>query len=161
LKNEIQRIHKKEVVKCQLETAVSLFIKQVDYSSVITLAGAAGNILFQLVLNNGKKPFADLGREVAHHIEGVHFKRKTYKYQMEILFGVIPLKHMSEKCDEIIEIDLEQSAVKVLTYALHDYTTLFGQDEPFVKAFYNWVWENKNGPQIVEEYKDFVTKFKK
>jgi hypothetical protein len=161
LKDEIIKVHKKDIARSQLETAVSLFLLKLDYSSVITLAGASGGILHQLVLNEGKKPFADFGREIALYREGVHLPRKTYKYRLEILLGIIALKHMSDDCDDIIALDLEASAFNALTYVLYDYVTLFGQEDLFVKAFYNWVWENKNGVQIMEEYKDFTTRVKK
>ncbi|MCK5072711.1 MAG: hypothetical protein KAQ98_04740 [Bacteriovoracaceae bacterium] len=161
LKDEIQRVHKKEVARRQLETAVFLFLKGIDYSSVVTLAGAAGNILLQLVLNRGERPFVDLGRDVANYLQGELLPRKRYKYRMQILFGIIPLKHMSDKCDEIVEMDLEKCALSALTVAVCDYTTLSGQNEPFVKAFLNWCWKNQNGPQVMEEYQSLPKKLKK
>lgn len=53
------RIHKSDIAKSQLETAVWLLLDGRDRSSVITLAGAASGILDRLVRNAGKEPFVD------------------------------------------------------------------------------------------------------
>lgn len=155
------KIHKREIAKSQLETAIVLFLNKTDYSSVITLSGAAGNILMQLVLNEGKRPFVDLGRDIANHYQGELLSRSTYKNRMQKLFGISHLKHMSETCDEVLELDLEDCAIKSLISTVHDYTTLFGQDEPFIKAFLNWCWINKDGPGAMEFFNKLPGKFKK
>ena len=48
------KVHKGDIAKFQLETAVRLFLTGKDRSSVITLAGAASGILGTLVRNAGK-----------------------------------------------------------------------------------------------------------
>lgn len=140
----IIRIHKSEIAKQQLMTAIGLFLRRIDFASVITLAGASGNILHQLVLNEGKRPFVDLGRDFANYTQGQLLSRSTYKNRLERLFGVLQLKHMSDICDEILELDLETSAINSLTYVVHDYIALYGKEEEFIKAFLSWVWVNRN-----------------
>lgn len=161
MKDKTIRIHKGEIAQRQLETATFLFLNKIDFSSVITLSGAAGNILVQLVLNEGKRPFVDLGRDIVKYFYDDHLKRKSYKRKLELLFGIAQLKHMSPQCNEEIELDLEENAFKSLAVAITDFTTLYGNNEPFVKAFYNWSWVNKNGREMMKAYEDRPEKLKR
>ena len=52
--------HKFDIAHGQLETAIRLFLVDgCDMFSAITLAGAAGEVLHELVLRAGKRPFVD------------------------------------------------------------------------------------------------------
>lgn len=54
------RYHKYDIARGQLETAIRLFLVDgCDMFSAVTLAAASGEILHQLVLNDGKQPFVD------------------------------------------------------------------------------------------------------
>jgi len=48
------RFYKHDVARFQLQTAVEIFLRGLDRSSVITLAGAASGILDTLVKRAGK-----------------------------------------------------------------------------------------------------------
>ena len=51
-------------------------------------------------------------------------------------------------------------ACDALTRALADYTSLNGQDRPFVKAFFNWAWETKDGKALMKEYENVSNRLK-
>ncbi len=147
-----ERYHKSEIAKRQLETAVRLFLNGRDRSSVITLAGASSGILDRLVRNAGKEPFVDYACRVHRELIGHTPKRRSYSYHIDKRLGVIEHKHLSKEDDETVELDLEQMACDALTRALADYITLYGKDEPFVKAFFNWAWVSKDGQALMKGY---------
>ena len=76
------RYHKRDIAKCQLETAVRLFLNGRDRSSVITLAGAAGTILDRLVRNEGKEAFVDYARRIYRERAGYTPKRRSYSHHI-------------------------------------------------------------------------------
>ncbi len=149
----MQRFHRHDIARLQLETAVRLFLGGGDLSSVITLAGAASGILDNLVKRAGKEPFVDFARRVHAHVVGFTPKRQSYIHHIEKKLGIIAHKHLSKADPETVELDLEMQAANSLQRAITDYITLNGQDEPFVKAFLGWCWKNMDGPGIMKKYK--------
>ena len=153
--------NKQDIATAQLKTAVALFLNGKDRSSVITLAGAAGNILNQLVKNSGGEPFVDYACRVHNAIAGHTPPRNMYKHHIDKKLGITAHKHMGSGDSEYVEMDLEQSAADSLIKALSDYTTLNGQEESFVKAFFGWAWENMDGEEIMESYKNIPHKMRR
>lgn len=147
------RYNKIDIAKRQLMTAVALFLKGMDRSSVITLAGAAGNIFEKLVRNEGKEPFVDYACDVCHYLTGYRPKRRSYLHHINTVFGINAHKHMSEEDQETVELDLEKMAVDALAKAVSDYIKLEGQKEPFINAFLSWTWKNLDGPAIMNKFK--------
>jgi hypothetical protein len=148
-----ERVHKRDIAKYQLQTAVRLFLNEKSRSSVITLAGAASGILDRLVRNAGKETFVDYSCRVHRELIGHTPKRRSYSHHIDKKLGVIAHKHLSKEDSETVEMDLEQMAIDALTRALADYVTLNGKDEPFVTAFFNWAWKNTDGPALMEQFK--------
>jgi hypothetical protein len=157
----MQRLHRTDIARRQLQTAVELFLQGLDHSSVITLAGAASNVLDSLVRRAGKEPFVDYARRIHNHVIGETPKRKSYAHHIDVTLGVIAHKHLSVKDPNVIELDLEKLSADALTRAIADYTTLYGQDEPFVKAYLQWAWINMDGPAQMEAFKDVSPKLRK
>lgn len=144
--------HKKDIAIMQLQTAVKLFLLGLDRSSVITLAGASGAILDRLVRDAGKEPFVDYACRLHNIRAGYTPRRTSYAHHIEKKLGIITHKHMGRKDSETVELDLEEMAFDALTRAMSDYVKLNGKEEPFVNAFFNWAWVNKNGSAILDEY---------
>lgn len=147
------RFHKHDVARLQLQTAVDIFLRGLDRSSVITLAGAASEILDTLVKRAGKEPFVDYARRVHNGLVGYTPKRKSYSHHIEKKLGIIAHKHLAKDDAETVELDLEKLAVDALSRAISDYVSLNGQNEPFVKAFLSWSWKNTDGPALMERFK--------
>jgi hypothetical protein len=145
--------HKFDIARAQLETAVDMFLRGLSYHSVITLAGAASGILSGLVRAAGKETFVDYARRVHESMQGSMPKRDSYAHHIEKMLGISAHKHMSETDSDSVELDVEQLAANALARAIADYVTLNGQDEPFVKAYLQWAWMNKDGPEVMSRYK--------
>lgn len=155
------KFHRKEIARSQLQTAINLFLNNVDLSSVITLAGAASNILSQLVRNAGETPFIDFACEVYEsHNKGQTPPREKYNHHIDKLLGISVHKHMSSKCPLTISIDLEKCAPYALTKAVADYVTLYGQQENLIKAFLAWSYKHQRD-EVMEACKDMPEKFMK
>jgi hypothetical protein len=154
------QFHKHDVARLQLQTAVTIFLRGGDRSSVITLTGAAGGILDALVKRAGKEPFVDYARRVYRESVGFTPKRKSYAHHIEKMLGVIAHKHLGNRDPEKIELDLEKQAVDALTRAVSDYISLIGQEEEFVKAFLSWTWKNTDGPALMDRYKAIPDRMK-
>jgi hypothetical protein len=158
----VTRYHKFDVATGQLETAIRLFLMDgCDMFSAVTLAGAAGGILSQLVLDAGKRPFVDfaiktydwrkLGPTVARSALMTHINK--------ILF-INALKHHDPKDDEFVEFDAEEAALAAILKAVADYKTLTGTETEAMKAFLAWCYLNLESDQIMEEYKKLPEKAK-
>jgi len=153
-----QKYHKSDIATAQLQTAIVLFLGGRDRSSVITLAGAASGILEQLVRNEGKIPFVDYARSLA---PGPTPPRGTANRVINDVLGINPHKHMKADCADALEIDLEKCAEDAITKAVGDHVTLHGREHDFIKAFLQWAWINRNGPQVMEEYNKSPEKIKR
>jgi len=154
------RIHKSEIAKSQLETAVWLFLDGRDRSSIITLAGAASGILDRLVRNAGKEPFVDYACSVHRELTGHTPKRRSYSHHIDKRLGVTAHKHLAEDDPVTIELDLDEMAFNALSRAISDYIALNGQSEGFVRAFLGWAWENTDGEALMEQFKNIPDKMK-
>jgi hypothetical protein len=157
----MQRLQRTEIAHRQLQTAVELFLEGLDRSSVITLAGAASNVLDGLVRKAGKEPFVDYARRVHDQLVGGGTpKRQAYSHHIDKKLGVIAHKHLGSDDPDTVELDLDKQAADALARAIADYTTLYGQDEAFVKAYLQWAWVNTDGPAQMEAFKSVPAKLR-
>lgn len=154
------KYHRLEIAARQLETAVVMFLNGRDRFSVITLAGAASNILSQLVRNQGGEPFIDYSRRVHDALVGFTPPREKYNKYINDRLGINALKHHSAEGATHIELDEEKAAEDAITKAIADYIKVKGQEEPFVKAFLSWAWHNRDGEKLMEEFKNIPEKLK-
>jgi hypothetical protein len=154
------RFHKSEIARLQLQTAVEIFLRGLDRSSVITLAGAASGIIDALVRRAGKEPFVDYARRVHHELMGHTPPRKSYAHHIDKRLGVIVHKHLSKDDAETVELDLEKHAADALARAITDYVALNGQDEPFVRAYLQWAWVKMDGPAQMEKFASIPAKLR-
>lgn len=157
----MQRLHRADIARRQLETAVELFLQGLDRSSVITLAGAASNVLDSLVRRAGKEPFVDYARRVHNYVVGWTPKRRSYAHHIDVKLGVTAHKHLAPTDPDVVELDLEQQAADALAHAIADYTALYGQDELFVKAYLQWAWVNTDGPAQMSAFKSAPAKLRR
>ncbi|WP_343548983.1 hypothetical protein [Ralstonia sp.] len=144
--------HKRDIARSQLETAVDIFLRGLSFHSVITLAGAASGILNGLVHAAGKETFVDYARRIHHDLRGFMPKREAYAHHIEKTLGISAHKHLYESDTDTVELDLERLAADAVARAMADYVTLYGQDEPFVKAYLQWAWVEKDGPGMMTKY---------
>lgn len=146
--------HKFDIARGQLETSIHLFLTDgADMFSAITLAAAAGEILHQLVLSAGKKPFVDYVIKVNdfHNPGPTPARSSIISYIHKLLF-VNELKHLDAKKAETVTFDAEECALAAILKAMADYKTLTGEQTGAMKALLGWAYKNLDSAQIMERY---------
>jgi hypothetical protein len=156
------KYQKSQIATEQLKTAILLFLNGGDPSSVITLAAAASTILERLLRNKSKtSPFIDFARNIFSASGFATPARSKYARYINDALGINDHKHMSPDSPDTLELDLEKSAEDAIIKAIADYVPLYGQDHDFIKAFLQWAWVNRNGPQVMAEYEKLDAKVKR
>jgi hypothetical protein len=120
----IQRYAKKDIALQQIETALDLYFRQADLFSAITLAGAAEEILGQLLQER----------------EGTAGFAATIGSFFKILRPGSPKKDpkqglAGQELDGFVHMDLHQEAVFLLGRAIEDYVALVGAPSPGMLKF--------------------------
>jgi len=132
--------HKLDIARGQLETAIRLFLVDgCDMFSAITLAGAAGEVLHQLVLRAGKRPFVDYTMKVHDwkKLGPTPSRNAVIKHIHKLLF-INEMKHHDKDAQDIIQLDAEESALAAILKAVVDYKTLTGEETDAMKAIFAW-----------------------
>ena len=114
---EIRSYQKREIALSQLETALGLYFADGDLFSVVTLAGAAEEILAQVAS-------ASRGRTRVSIFEILRLTPARNEMR--------PLRHED---DDTVHMDLRQEAVFLLGRAIENYRTLAGELTPAMLRF--------------------------
>lgn len=129
------RLTKLDLAVGQLNHAISMFLKQEHLVSVITLAGAAEEILGKLAAHAGLTP------ALKRRTEGA---RALYKHLWSTDPGVKPFADLKNKTrNELkhlvagtpVEVDLELEAMRMLDRAVENYRLLHVRRSPQVAAY--------------------------
>ncbi len=146
--------HKFDIARGQLETAIRLFLVDgCDMFSAITLAGAAGEVLHQLVLRAGKRPFVDYTAKVHDWKElGPTPSRGAVMKHIHKLLFINEMKHHDKDARDIIELDAEECALAAILKAVVDYKTFTGEETDAMKALFGWCYKNLESEQMMKEY---------
>lgn len=135
------KLHKKEVAKRQIDTAIELFLAKQDYLSVITLAGAGEEIIGKLLVRNSKKNMVDYLIDLDKRLSG---GREFKVINQEINGFRNSLKHANdEKEDEIDVAESQEHAIAMITRALTNYAIFEGNVSSDIEKFYKWLKENR------------------
>ncbi len=131
------------LAKGQLDTALELFLDQKNYSSAITLAGAAEEIFGRALSLAGGKPALESSyesiAEVHTMLHGTELNKKSYVAKEN--FARDALKHLQNDKGPTITIDLEEAACWMLVRAIQNGRKLNVEFERF-QDFDNWFYEN-------------------
>ena len=127
------RLHKKEIAKRQIETALELFFEQKDFLSVITLAGASEEILGSLLRRVGKRSMMDHLVDLDKHMSGVGRDSKVVNEEVNGIRN--SLKHANNPAEDELEVDPEH-AVAMLARAVANYTSLESDVTPAMYRLY-------------------------
>lgn len=138
------RYHKFDIAHGQLEQAIRLFlIDGCDMFSALTLAGAAGAILHQLVLDDGKEPFVDFTAKVHQWQHPGHTpSRSKIMSHIHAILHINDLKHQDPEQEKFVEFNAEESALAAIMKAMADYKTLTGEQTEGMKGIVAWVYLN-------------------
>ena len=115
------RIHKKEIAKRQIETALDMFFSGGDLVSIITLAGAGEEILGVLLRRAGKNAMMDHIVKLDKQLTGAG---RPFNIVNEESNGIRnALKHANNPLEDELEVDPEH-AVALLARAIANYASL-------------------------------------
>ena len=123
---DIQKFSKEEIARCQIETALELFTRQGDLFSVITLAGAAEEILGQLLRGRrGKLPLPGALTSI-FRILRPGGKKNDPEAGLQ-----------AHEIDDFVHLDPRHEAVFLVGRAIEDYVALCGAPSASMVKFLN------------------------
>ena len=116
-----------EIAARQLETALQLYFDNSDFYSVITLAGAADEILGQILRASGKEPQLERIKEaVAAVYEQLWGQKADLKSIADRAnYARNALKHWSEGQPMVVDFNAEEEAKDMLERAISNYWSLY------------------------------------
>lgn len=110
-------LHKAEIARRQIEVAVELFFSGGDFLAVVTLSGAAEEILGKLIKRNGETAMIDQLMELDKELTG---GRSFATVNKEINGIRNALKHANDPSEDEIEVDPSE-AIAMLSRAVVNY----------------------------------------
>ncbi len=146
-KSKMEKLHKLDAAKSQLDTAIDLFFSKGDPCSIITLAAASEEILGnyvdgEWVKNNENNMFCLMYKQTIER--GLEFKNKTEFSQKFINVTKNALKHANNCEEKYISVNGDEVVTRILL-SLVNYQ--IGSGKEFTEKmdrFENWVRENKS-----------------
>jgi hypothetical protein len=142
-------ISKQDIAVAQLRHAVELFKEGEHLISVITLAGAAEDILGKLAEGKGYVHALDRSIEgIAEIIKNVWGRDLDNKARRDLRNEFKnrtrnELKHLCNGDD--LSVDLQREAVRILDRAVKNYELLFVRVVPFIQEYKRWRYEGEGG----------------
>ena len=131
------------LAKEQLDTALDLFLDKRNYSSAITLAGAAEEIFGHTLTTSGGKSALDSSyesiTEFHRMLHGTELNKKSFVSKENLARDA--LKHLQKDKGPTITIDLEVAACWMLVRAIQNGREL-GLEFARYQDFDNWFYEN-------------------
>ena len=135
------KLHKKEIAKRQIDTAIELFLERKDYLSVVTLAGAGEEILGKLLTRHSKKNMMDCLKELDIQISG---GRESKIVNEEINGFRNNLKHANDEDENEIDMaDGQEHAIAMLSRAITNYALFEGRLSSTMDQFLKWLRNNR------------------
>jgi hypothetical protein len=132
---EYQTLPKDEIARSQLEVALEFYLLDREYPAVITLAGAAEEILGKLASSNGHRPaLAEIVERLTETYKEVWGEETNPKNFIEIRNRARnEMKHFTGGADVVVDLELE--AGELLERALDNYKLCFNQHHPLHYRF--------------------------
>lgn len=110
-------LHKAEIARRQIEIAAELFFSGGDFLAVVTLSGAAEEILGKLIKRNGETAMIDQLMEFDKELTG----GRSFAIVNKEINGIRnALKHASDPTEDEIEVDPGE-AIAMLSRAVVNY----------------------------------------
>ena len=127
------RLHKIEIARRQIEIAAELFFAERDFLAVVTLAGAAEEILGSLIKRAGEPAMIDRLLDLDKRLTG----GRSFAVVNKEVNGIRnALKHANDPSEDEIEIE-DGEAISMLSRAVVNYVLLSnGQATPIMVRVY-------------------------
>lgn len=128
---------KQHIALTQLETGLRLFQEAGDYYSVVTLAGAADEILGRLLESRGGvTALSSLTKAAAAIHLKVHGEPRDEKaFVQRANLARNSLKHLGSLGEETVRLDIREEAADMLDRAISNYWALTQSMTPAMEAF--------------------------
>lgn len=136
------KIKKLDIALNHLQMAIDMFLKNQDLLCILTLAGAADDILGQYATITGEKTMLDLLCSSLKKEHSINMTDKTFKWEY-LNKAKNSVKHFKENSAEIIELDPELEALSMLIRAIGN---LYSRDKTATyntPALMEWIYENR------------------
>jgi len=135
------KLHKKEIAKRQIDTAIDLFLAGNDYLSVVTLSGAGEEILGKLLSRHSKKNMVDNLKELDKSLSG---GREFKIVNQEINDFRNSLKHANDEAEDEIDVtEAQEHAIAMLARSLNNYYLFEGRLSSKMEQFLQWLLNNR------------------
>jgi hypothetical protein len=140
----VETVNKIAVARAQLEAAIKAFLAQGDPFVVITLAGAAEEILGRTVeLRGGDSAVGSLAKGAAsvhRQLYGEEIPEKQFRRRANLPRNAI--KHVDSLEDLEVEFDPTEEAIDVLVRATENYALLGQPFSDTIQRFQDWYLEH-------------------
>jgi seryl-tRNA synthetase len=138
-------MHKVEVARRQIDSAIDLFLEDKDYLSVITLAGAGEEIIGNLLSRDQKKNMID--HLIALDKELTNGGRAFKEVNREINSFKNSLKHANQPAEDLLDVaESKDHAIAMLSRAMTNYGLLKGELTSKMEEFH--IWLQKYRPEL-------------
>lgn len=141
------KLHKTEIAKRQIDTAIDLFLEGKDFVSALTLAGAGEEITGKLLERNGAKKM--LEKLHAWYVETMGSKIEYGEFARKTNVARNTLKHANNPEEDEIEIQ-RWEAVQMIMRAMTNYKELAGESSDKMKIMAGWLIKNKGKYEDLE-----------
>ena len=143
-----EETYEKLDIACQqLNTAIDLFFEDANHFSVITLTGAAEEILGRYMELIGKQSSLDgivKGTALVHkHLYGEELPHKEFKFRANMARNSI--KHLDSDEDLNVMFDSKEEMINMLVRATDNYFGMEIPESDQVRKFNEWYMENVVG----------------
>jgi hypothetical protein len=148
LTNMAEAVYQKvDIARQQLDTAIRLFLEGTDYFSVVTLAGAAEEILGQELefrgLTSSIRNMSEIGAQVSAYLDNPPATAKEIRDRANHARN--NLKHHSPPQEATLTIDIRQEAIDMLSRAFDNATMLDASWSDQMFKFNEWFLEHEIG----------------
>jgi hypothetical protein len=135
------KLHKKEIARRQIDTAIDLFLEGRDCLSVVTLAGAGEEIIGSLLRRAKCKNMISHILDLDKRLSG---GRGFGVVNQEINGFRNTLKHANNPAEDLIEVAQDQEhAIAMLARALNNYHASEGRLSQKMEQFFVWLQHNR------------------
>jgi len=133
-------IHKTEIARLQLDTAIDLFLDDADFISSLTLAGASEEISGKLLEREGKDSMLKQLHSWYEETSGEKIAYGEFAKRTNLARNC--LKHATVKEEDELEI-YRWEAVQMIMRAMTNYKELMGKPSEAMEKMAEWLHENE------------------
>ena len=145
--DSIRTYQKVEIAQRQLATAIRLFLEGKDFFSVVTLAGAADEILGKELEHRGLVSALRNTSEIGARVSAAFDKPPSTAQEIRdrANYARNHLKHHGDPNAATITVDIRQEAIDMLSRAFDNATMLDGPWSPEMYEYNDWFLEHEIG----------------